>query len=477
MDLYKKIKTIKLKKQNGYSLVELILVLAISSIAFLGVLGLEKRKAETQNAENAGTQIAEVGQALGKYINQESTLLKATIPVGSVVTIPFSVLTQPAGNTGVYPNHLFLPTTYKNTTLLGVTLKLQIKNNVGNILTGLVLPNNPVIDASGAVRNDYIGLAIKKMGAQGGMTFPNATVLSGLGGQWSLTNAEFPDINQVGLFGYRVGYQSDYDSVYLRLDGTYPMKGNLDMGNYSIRNATDISYNGWIYGNNAVFNNIITGTITNSGNIQTNSINGTTTGSVAAAVTNAGNKPYANFDLLYSNCINCGLSGEGVSQPLEKAGDVRIGSGGDQGRLFVNDIVLGENANRPGMNNAYLSDRLGRYVDRGIALVSDDQVINKPVCKARSGYNVNAKVEVIPQITYLQGRVLGDITLHTYLDPVTGYTSIYATQDLYSVSGIEAYATDLGTQWRISIKSPDYGLIAGAQAASKALAHVYCDYT
>ena len=27
----------------------------------------------------------------------------------------------------------------------------------------------------------------------------------------------------------------------------YPMNGSLNMGNYNIKNATDISYTGWLY--------------------------------------------------------------------------------------------------------------------------------------------------------------------------------------------------------------------------------------
>ena len=42
----------------------------------------------------------------------------------------------------------------------------------------------------------------------------------------------------------------------LVLHGMYPMNGNLNMGNYNIKNATDISYTGWLYGNNAVMNNL-----------------------------------------------------------------------------------------------------------------------------------------------------------------------------------------------------------------------------
>ena len=91
----------------------------------------------------------------------------------------------------------------------------------------------------------------------------------------------------------------------------YPMNGNLNMGNYNIKNATDISYTGWLYGNNAVMNNLLTGTITNAGNITTQSINGKNTdlgaANAASYANNVGaDKSYANFDLFYANCINCG---------------------------------------------------------------------------------------------------------------------------------------------------------------------------
>ena len=111
------------------------------------------------------------------------------------------------------------------------------------------------------------------------MTFTatGANALTGLGAGWTLTNADFGAINQLGLFGYRVSYQGTYDDIYLRLDGSYPMRGNLNMGNYNINNATDINFNGWLNGNNALLNNLKTGYISNSGNIQTNTMTVTNT--------------------------------------------------------------------------------------------------------------------------------------------------------------------------------------------------------
>lgn len=473
--------------QQGFSLIELMLVLGISSIAFIGFLNMEKNKAQIQNSQNAGAQFEEAGKALSQYINRESTFLKANIPVNTQMIVPIDVLRRSTGTTGIFPNRQYLPATYNpNITLFNTGMQLIIRNNSNgsgpSTLTGLVISTGPVRDSSGAIRYDYLGTAIKRMGPQGGMTFPTANILSGLGGQWTLTDTNFPAINQLGLLAYRVQYQSDYDSVYLRLDGQFPMVGNLNMGNYSINNATDISYNGWLYGNNAVFNNLITGTITNSGNIQTRSINGTTTSSVASAVANMSNLPYANFDLLYTNCINCGFNAEGgVSSGATSfvANDVKIGSDGKQGRLFVKDVVVA-GTNRA-TDNALLSDRLSRYADRGIQLVNDNETVLKPNCP---GNPVGVpKIELIPQSAYIQGRVVGPITM-TGAQQANGTTVLTLNQDQISISGIETYATDNGGSWVARIITPNYGGAAGGQGINtdlpankgKALAHIYCDY-
>lgn len=470
--------------QKGFSLIELMLVLGISSIAFVGFLNMEKHKSQIQNSENAGLQFEEAGKALSQYINRESTFLKANIPVGNQVVLPIDALRNAAGTTGMFPNRQYLPATYDpNITLFNTGMQLIIRNNPGNILTGLVISTGPVRDSTGAIRYDYLGTAIKKMGPQGGMTFPNGNTLSGLGGQWTLTGANFPQINQLGLLGYRVQYQSDYDSVYLRLDGQFPMVGNLNMGNFSINNATDISYNGWLYGNNAVFNNLITGTITNSGNIQTRSINGTTSASVAGAVANMANRPYANFDLLYTNCINCGFNAEGVTTAgaigFNATRDVKIGNDGKQGNLFVKDVVVG-GTNRV-TDNALLSDRLSRYADRGIQLVTDGDTVAMPSCPG-SPPGI-PKIELIPQSAYIQGRVVGPIAINAY-DAGGGRTGLYLTQDQIAISGIETYATVSGSSWIARIVTPNYAGAAGGQGIDtnapanrgKALAHIYCDY-
>lgn len=481
MKLFNSIKSKKMFKNNlkskkGFSLIELILVMSISTIAFIGILNMEQRKVQIQNAENAGAQYVELGQALSNYIVRESTFLTANIPVDTTVVLPIDALRNATGSYNGYPAHQYLPKSFNDTSLLNTNLVLRIRKNSSNILYGLILSSSPIVDSSNAVRYDLMGAAIKRMGPQGGMTFPSATVLSGLGGQWQLTNADFSEINAIGLLGYRVQYQGDYDSSYLRLDGKYPMQGNLDMGNYNIKNATDISYNGWLYGNNAILNNLITGNITNTGNIQTFSINGTTTNNVANAVSNATSsgtpaKSYANFDYMYTPCINCGLNNEGASSslPVGAPGEVRIGSTGNSGLLLVRDIVLGANSSKGDLSQTALSDRLPRYVDRGIINVTHGQILPMPqinlvakntvspmtgyVCNYYGGTVPTAKVELVPQNFTMESPIQS------------------ASQSVFS--GINAYAVESGQNWIIHLEYPSG---SAAPLGTLASAHVYCDY-
>lgn len=506
----KQLTTVK-KINKGFTLLELILVLSIGTLAFIGLIQQDQKRQESLASENAGGQIYEVGQALAQYINMNNSILQAAVPIGTTTAagaVTLAVLQQPATTTTniggtLVPNRLLLPTTYLNTlgfpTVVPVTYNLYLRNTAGTI-TGLVLTNTAIIDKSGATRYDWAGAAMKKAGGNAGLSFGLANQLNGLNGIWTLTNAQFPDIDTLGKIGYRVAYQATFDSTYLRLDGMYPMNGNLNMGNYSIKNATDISYTGWLYGNNGVMNNLLTGTITNAGNITTNSINGKTTLLTAAnAATYANNiSPafsYSNFDLLYANCINCGFptdTGTANISTIYNAnnGDVRIGANGNTGTLFVKDIILGGNGGSVvDSRNALLSDRLPRYADRGVAIAADGGILAKPVVTTAvnaTGYvcrwtgQGNApvpKIEVIPSMQWSQGAVLGAINLNFAGSGIDAAGRLVLngsiTQNQYTLGALQTYAVDNGASWTIYSRTPDYH---GGFSGGTALVHVYCDY-
>lgn len=514
---------IKFKKMinKGFTLIELLLVLGIASLAFLAILNAEQKRQENMAAENSGLELAEIGSALGQYINLNNSALVGAIPLNTTVTLPITALQSATGTTavgaGAIQNRLVLLSSYQNrfvfATTQPVTFTIYIRNNAG-VINALILSDNSIVDKTGGVRYDWAGISMRKAGINAGISFGLATQISGINGTWTIDNTQYAAINAVGLLGYRVaGGQGQFDDTYLRLDGLYPMNGNLNMGNYNIRNATDMSYTGWLYGNNGVMNNLLTGTITNAGNITTQSISGKTTLLTPATITNAvnttnltytgNNASFASFDLLYANCINCGVAGEPYTNlPLFNAasGDVKIGGNGNAGALFVKDIILGSDTGAVvNTNKAYLSDRLPRYADRGIIRASNNQIIAKPVITTSataSGYVCRwtgtgtapvAKIEVIPASMWVQGGVLGTLDVNLILPAVninnkfaTAYTwgnmkntGIQTNRNLYSLGAMFAYATDLGASWQVIATTPGYN---AARVSGDVLAHIYCDY-
>jgi prepilin-type N-terminal cleavage/methylation domain-containing protein len=494
---------LKKNKQKGFTLIELILVLGISALAFISFIEMEQKKAEVEASRNAGDQISELGQALSQYINEEYSNLVTNIPNGTTVTIPLTALQSNTGTTGIFNNRELLPTNYSTSAIfptpipINLTLYLTNKNNQ---MLGLILSDGAITDKTGATRYDWMGVAMKKMGVAGGMSFLTANTLSGLNGSWSIDNTNFANINQAGLVGYRVNYQGSLDNTYLRLDGMYPMNGNLNMGNYNINNATDISYSGWLYGNNGMLNNLVSGTITNAGTITTTGINGKTTSSKTAAIntTNAnytgGNASYANFDLLYTNCINCGVAGESYTAALPNFnaanGDVRISGNGAKGNLFVNDILLGSSTGPISSNNgnAFLSDRLPRYSSRGTLLVNNGMSIAKPtvttanlsgyVCRwSGTGTAPVPKIQLVPAVQWLQGAVLGPMTLSFAGSQINADNTLtlagQITQQQYSAGGMAVYSVDNGASWTVYLQTPSYN---PAYVGGTALAEVFCDY-
>jgi prepilin-type N-terminal cleavage/methylation domain-containing protein len=492
------------KRNKGFTLIELMLVLGISSLAFIGFVQMEQKRQEILAAENSGNQLYEVGQALAQYITMNNSTLQTAIPLNTTTAaIPLSVMQSSTGTTNIggvpVNNKLLLPTTYINRlgfpTVSPVTYSIYLRNNAGTIV-GLIITDAGIVDKTGAIRYDWAGTAMKKAGSNTGVTFGLSNQLNGLNGVWTLTSSDFPAINALGKLGYRVAYQGSYDNTYLRLDGMYPMIGNLNMGNYNIKNATDISYTGWLYGNNGVMNNLLTGTITNAGNITTQSINGKKTVLGAAnAATYANNVnsnySYANFDLLYSNCINCGgpyESGTVSSKYNPANGDVKIGNSGNAGTLFVKDVILGAGGAIQTPKNSYLSDRLPRYVDRGIILISDGQTLAKPavttsnqtgyVCRwTGEGHAPVPKIELIPAFQWVQGAVLGTLNLNFNGSGLDSTTLLYLNggiyQDQFSLGAFTVYATDNGSSWTVHARTPPYNV---TNAGGTVLAHIYCDY-
>lgn len=475
----------KLTKNNikGFSLIELVLVLGLSSLIFLGLLSIEKRRTETLRAEAAGQQFEEVGKALSSYISSQKSQLSATLaPNTSSPNLPITLLQ--GVSFGAYNGRQYLPTSYNPINSLGTGYRIQIRNNGGNVLTGMVLSDAPVVDESGSIRYDWLGYAARKAGAQSGMSFFTGALVTGLNAGWTVPSTDFNTISIAGQLAYRSQFQGNFDDLYLRRDGLFPMTGNLDMANHNIKDATDINFIGFLNGNNALLNNLQTAYILNNGNIQNNG-NMQNNGQIMTKsimglghANSSASTDYATFSRITADFS---LNTQFINR--ESSTDVTIGPTGNEGRLFVKDIFLKTGVNGRAINN-WISDRLPRYSSRGIAFVdipgylaiSGVTVAAPANCPAGTGY----KIEVIPQSMYVQGRVMGPLTFYGTLQG-DGTYAVNQYQDQFSLGGIQAYATGTGP-WQVFLKTPDYyGAIymGGAQSpfvGGTALAHLYCDF-
>ena len=233
--------------KNGFSLLELILVLGVgTTLAFLKFQDMLHDQEEVK-ASAAGQQIKQLGEAVNGYINirydKLSTLSNSagtgTDPGPRTCTTSNSVCSityQTLINEGL------LPSTYVARNSFGSDYSIQLKRSGTSpnyIIDGIIVTNSSWIEG-GNIRYDLLGKAMQSAGIDSGMT-KSATQLSGYGNNWNYLSSGYPAITKTGMLGYRVGYNSAMYSVYLRRDGTLPMTGNLNMGGQSIYNSQDIT--------------------------------------------------------------------------------------------------------------------------------------------------------------------------------------------------------------------------------------------
>ncbi len=514
-------KMIKNKKQKGYTLIELLLVLGLSSLAFVSFVKWESKKVDLRKAEIAGTQFVKVGEALASYIVREQLNLVYNIPVNTSSEMPLSVLQ--GVSSGTFNGHKYLETNFNTEHAFGSSYTIKIKHNLGGIVEGVILSSAPVCEfgevdcpsATNQIKYDWVGIALKQMGPYGGVVRVNGTStdLLGVNASWKINSALYADssgssvINEAGQIGYRVSPLDTtiYDQQYLRLDASNTMLGNLNMGNYNIDNATNISYTGWLQGYGVLANTIRSAYIYNTGDIQTQNIyiDGIMKVGDAQMPTELGTVAVAS----------------GVISDAIEAGDVIVDK-----NLYARDIYLGNDINsdnRTRVNqttanrnipNAWLSDLLPKYSSRGVYAVLDGGTVQKPTCNGGG----TPKIQVIPQFQQGQGKLLGENFLTHTLD-ITSFAAWLAAQptdptltnaaladtfksnvqwDLVTHVPNMVYAVDGATSWTINLKSYNYNgyVINNSSLAvtppkadmtlsmppgggtSTALAHVYCDY-
>ena len=264
---------------------------------------------ENLQATTTGQQMQMVGQSLNNYIALRYNDLITMTSVSGAGTA-----TDPGPRTCYAPsgmcvitsqtliNNGLLPSSFSGINPFGATYDyyIRVSGTAPNYdVEGLVLTSAPYFTGGSTPRYDLLGEAMLNAGADSGMTRNTGTEIDGLNGAWvdcsasggACLNSDWtgcngtagsPCFNSLGLLAYRAGYGSSAYAAYLRLDGSTPMTGNLNMGGNDIVNVGNIAATGTITANNLVTNPGATALVLDS------SANGTTfaTGTGSLAIRN-----------------------------------------------------------------------------------------------------------------------------------------------------------------------------------------------
>ena len=324
----------------GFTIIELLIVLAITSIA--AIIGAQKVKAYflDQQAQQRADVISVLGKATANYIAKKRTTFTAT---------GFSDITllQTLRDDGNLSPNFGSAAAGASPSAMGYAIRIY--SNCATTpcaITAWVYSTSAwVVD--GKVRIDLVGSAVRKIGLPGGMNYNtvaplpgyvNGAVGNGGPGNWTLSAAAYP---AAAGFPYSAGggqlfYNASIvpldDGSFLRVDGTNKMNGSLNMG--AAGAGQNILMNA---GNIVNANGITTATATATGDLMGGSL--TTTGQTpvvgnvtAGSAVTAGTTVTAVGDVMGSSITTTGqtpvtgnvTAGNGVTAgtTVRAAGDV-----------------------------------------------------------------------------------------------------------------------------------------------------------
>jgi len=223
-----------MNRERGFFLIELMVAMAVMGIVAVWVMQDAVRSSEETQAKRLGSYLAQYTNATRAYLADNAPAIAgfATALTQSGATWLKSTACTPAGSgTAAKP---YLPCDYPATLPFGVTLTATLQAGVGG--SAEIISGGSAITVDGATREDLAGVAF--MAAQGesltGPSVMNASIATsyaqgtgGTAGQLFATASNTPSTD-----------------VWLRVDGSNAMAGNLDMGTNSLTNVNAVGATG-----------------------------------------------------------------------------------------------------------------------------------------------------------------------------------------------------------------------------------------
>ncbi len=251
----------KLKNQRGFTLVEVAIVTAITTLALGTGLWTKIQEAHVKKGEVLGEQLHRISAGVDDYLNKNySALVQFTPNVSGFADPLHPTITELKAKN-------YLPGGISNSNIYGGGYKVFItKTPSGCVpstcnLSVLTMISSPVLQqSSGALDTVALGSASKAIGGDAAVSHTAAT-LDGTGGTWSESNP----LGQAGIVAVRSGYGVSSMNEFYRRNGSMPLTGDLSGGGQNINNV----------------NQVDSQSINNAGDVATNTV--TATGDVTGA--------------------------------------------------------------------------------------------------------------------------------------------------------------------------------------------------
>jgi type II secretory pathway pseudopilin PulG len=284
---------------QGFTLVEVAITSVLLAMLTASVLMFTADQLRTASAQSAGTGLLAFNNAVNSYEAE----FAANLENHTAVPIPgYANVANPYAPTSTELTELGFLKSALPAGEYGVSISTTVVNGEPSGVTWIV---QPFTDNMGFPSEDLAGAAMISAGGDAGMsTVAAPTLVEGANG-WSATN---PQTNTAAIVAMRNGAGS---GAYLRLNGSTPMQGALNMGTYAINNAGTVGATGV----NASGNVTAGGSIAASGNV-------TAGGGVAAS----GNVTASGSVIASGNVYAAGNTSGATLTATSEGNDVYFGS-------------------------------------------------------------------------------------------------------------------------------------------------------
>jgi len=243
-------------KQKGYLLIELGLVLVVSTILLAGQFSKIMDLVDQMNADSTAGYLKEVQGGVNRYIEENLLALKTGNALGAAFPAPLQPTIAQLQNTAFKYVDARLGTTTALDLPISVVLTRDPKcstnaDDPACVISGVAY-STAAYRPAGVLRSDVLAKAVSAMGKDGAMSYAESPTLLRFQGGGTMAN---PVANTAGILAIRVGNFSGLTALlspYYRLDGSKKLTGPMDANGQNINNVRDLTVSGTATATNVV---------------------------------------------------------------------------------------------------------------------------------------------------------------------------------------------------------------------------------